>query len=90
MLTKIFTMLLEDYLNETSYDAKMACLSFSVLATTTGFLISFYGCAPSSPWLQHTEPHNIHKQGLNGKQADMPALLLLSNYVRLLLQMECA
>ena len=45
MLTKIFTMLLEDYLNETAYDAKMACLSFSIHATTTGFLTSFYGCA---------------------------------------------
>ena len=45
MLTRIFTMLLEDYLNETAYDAKMACLSFSIHATTTGFLVSFYGCA---------------------------------------------
>ena len=48
-------MLLEDYLNETAYDAKMACLSFSVHATTTGFLVSFYGCDPSFPWLQHSE-----------------------------------
>lgn len=57
VLTRIFTMLLEDYLNETAYDAKMACLSFSVHATTTGFLVSFYGCALSSPRLQLAAAH---------------------------------
>ena len=45
VLTRIFTLLLEDYLNETAYDAEVAGLSYSIRSTVSGFLVSFYGHA---------------------------------------------
>lgn len=51
MLTKLFAMLLDDYLNETAYDAELAGLTFSVRSTVTGFLVSFYGRAYLLPGL---------------------------------------
>ena len=43
VLTRIFTLLLEDYLNETAYDAELAGLSYSIRSTVSGFLVLFYG-----------------------------------------------
>lgn len=43
VLTSLFVRLLLDQLNELSYDAELAGLSYNVFGTTTGFLISFSG-----------------------------------------------
>jgi insulysin len=45
VLTSLFTLLLTDYLNEVSYEAELAGLSFSVGNTAQGFLLSIRGCA---------------------------------------------
>ena len=45
MLTRLFVKLLSDYLNEVAYDAELAGLSWGLNATTSGFLVSFFGCA---------------------------------------------
>jgi len=49
VLTKVFALLVDDYLNEVAYDAELAGLSFSIRSTTSGFLVSFYGRAPAPP-----------------------------------------
>lgn len=45
VLTRLFVKLLSDYLNEVAYDAELAGLSWGLNATTSGFLVSFFGCA---------------------------------------------
>lgn len=43
VLTRLFVKLLNDYLNETAYDAELAGLSYGLSNTTSGFRITFYG-----------------------------------------------
>ena len=43
ILCRIFAKLVDDELNELSYDAYLAGLDFSVRPTTYGFLVSFSG-----------------------------------------------
>lgn len=43
VLTQLYIKLLIDHLNELSYDAELAGLSYHIHATTTGFLASFSG-----------------------------------------------
>ena len=52
VLTKVFALLIDDYLNEVAYDAELAGLSFSMRSTVSGFLVSFYGRDPYPPCLQ--------------------------------------
>ena len=43
VLTRLYVKLLNDYLNETAYDAELAGLSYGLSNTQSGFLLSFYG-----------------------------------------------
>lgn len=43
VLTQLYIRLLLDNLNELSYDAELAGLSYNAFGTTTGFLVSFAG-----------------------------------------------
>ena len=43
VLTRLFVKLLNDYLNETAYDAELAGLSYGLSNTISGFRITFYG-----------------------------------------------
>lgn len=48
VLTRLFVKLLSDKLNEISYEAELAGLSYHVQNTTSGFLASFAGYCPFS------------------------------------------
>ena len=45
--TKIYTRILQDALNDTSYEAALAGLSYSLVATTRGVDLEFYGYSDS-------------------------------------------
>ena len=43
VLTRLYVKLVNDYLNETAYDAELAGLSYGMSNTIGGFRLTFYG-----------------------------------------------
>ena len=43
VLARLYVKLVNDYLNETAYDAELAGLSYGLSNTINGFRLSFYG-----------------------------------------------
>lgn len=60
---KIYARLIKDSLNQTSYDAALAGLSYSLVATTRGFDIDFYGYSDSINVLSKHVIDRIRKLG---------------------------
>ena len=43
VLARLYVKLVNDYLNETAYDAELAGLSYGLSTTISGFRLTFYG-----------------------------------------------
>lgn len=63
VLMRLFVKLLGDYLNEIAYDAELAGLSWGLNTSTSGFLITFFGCLPlpTSPFMQVSQWCDVHR-----------------------------